>query len=593
MAPSGYVRSTDLSRILRRFDLSDESVQVLRRAFDDGAGRISPSSFETFMRANYDPTPLDDEQRERVLRHLRSAFSRSGHRFGGDWYSLIAHFDRDARRTITLHDLIAMARGGLKLGADQVSDADLESLLESCRPFSEGRGGVRLGCVAQWLNRHAPFDDASHDDMASFATTVSKSAATTTTTSGRRRWDCSTRITTFTLVENGRPILSGAADARPLPPSRRALPLRIFKKLPGRKLARRPSTEAGNSLEEARHYVTSRGRFAIETRPKGGADPRLAEAWCAARASRAQRHSTNDGDDDLRATWDTVEPLLFGEHRAASTILGHLSRNWTSLRYRRTLDLSDLRLTAGPLPDAVVALLGRLDSYDLSGTRLVDRKLLRCVDGKVLVEGPPTQRDVVIPEALRQLPELIDLEVVPGNSSVKLNLDRMEPTKLRRLALPGQRLEGCGLAALVGEMTTTTTTLVELNLAGSRCGGTLASITTLKALRMLHLSDCDLEGPVPDQVFVALDRLVCLSLHYNRLEGAVPSVGHPCLRDLFLHRNRLKGQLPLATMARCFPKLTNAWFHDNSGLLALRSEFEALAKHCSVRVDPETFVSET
>lgn len=571
-------------RDLRRFDLSDESVRVLQRALDDGAGRISPVAFETFMRANYEPTPLDDVQRERLLRHFRSAFALAGHRFGGDWYLLIAQFDRDARRTITLRDLVAMARRGLKLGADQVSDADLESLLETCRPFSEGRGGVRLGCVAQWLNRNAPFDDASHDDLASFATTVSKA-----TTAGGRRWDGSTRITTFTLVENGRPILSGAADARPLPPSRRALPLRIFKKLPGRKLARRPSTEAGNTLVEARHYVTSRGRFSIEKRPKDGADPRLAEAWRAARASRVQRRTANDGEDELRAAWDAVESLLVGERRAASTILGHLSRNWASLRYRRTLDLSDLRLTAGRLPDGFVALLARLDSYDLSGNRLVERKLLRCVDGKVLVEGPPAQNDVVIPDSLRQLPELVDIEVVPGSSSAKLNLACLTATTLRRLAVPGQRLVGCGgLASLVTDMPTRT--LVELNLAGSRCSGTLESITTLTALRMLHLSDCDLEGPVPGELFVALRGLVCLSLHYNRLEGVMPSVDHPCLRDLFLHRNRLHGQLPLASMAR-WPKLTNAWFHDNSGLLALRCEFEALTKHCTVRVDPESLHS--
>lgn len=316
------------------------------------------------------------------------------------------------------------------------------------------------------------------------------------------------------------------------------------------------------------------------------------------------------------------------------SLIGYLACHWESLRNQRSLDLSDLGLIGG-IPSSVFALLARLDSYDLSGNALDETRDPFCSiavqsnrlrSKRRLLILPPELRlspetietknieavfevgsahrlnesdsvtlirqdGVLIPKKVNHLRELVEVEI-PGGAeargappSIKLGTERVATENLRRLSLPGQRLDGRGLSTLLNELGGAHSSLRDLNLAGCRCGGTLVGISAFVALEQLLLNDCDLGGPI-NEVF-SLTRLNCLSLHHNLLDGSIepPATPLPDFRDLFLHHNAFTGVIPIFELVARMPRLRRAWFDHNQFDVVPASVLAAASHTRDFRVD--------
>ena len=318
------------------------------------------------------------------------------------------------------------------------------------------------------------------------------------------------------------------------------------------------------------------------------------------------------------------------------SVLGELALH-PELRYSRYLDLRDRNLK-GRVPPQVFALLGELDWYDLTGndmdrgdpvtaiavthTCLKNQRYLRVPgdaqgdsdDEFAFLDDDVRRRNAVAKRKLKlMIPSDGDTVVPEGlavDDVVELELQQRGPTsaeplasprrciglregslRLRRLALSGQRLDGISLQKLLVELDPVRSTLRDLNLAGSRCGGTLEGIETFGALRLVHLSDCNLQGPL-DPAF-QLPKLELLSVHSNRLEGSIPaSIASRSLKWLYLHGNRLTGAIPVDALVS-FTNLETLWL-DHNDLADLRqSDFDRLDAVVRGTVRVDTVVPDT
>ncbi|CAJ1400762.1 unnamed protein product [Effrenium voratum] len=103
--------------------------------------------------------------------------------------------------------------------------------------------------------------------------------------------------------------------------------------------------------------------------------------------------------------------------------------------------------------------------------------------------------------------------------------------------------------------------LSELYLDHNVISGTLLPvICNSRKLRILHLGHNRLEGEIPGCIF-QLPFLTQLFLSRNKFEGSIPEIGAEYLSVLSLHRNRLSGALPAFSHLSFLAVLT---LHDNS-----------------------------
>ncbi|KAJ1447108.1 hypothetical protein M885DRAFT_214942 [Pelagophyceae sp. CCMP2097] len=158
-----------------------------------------------------------------------------------------------------------------------------------------------------------------------------------------------------------------------------------------------------------------------------------------------------------------------------------------------------------------------------------------------------------------------------------LGLAHLGASRLRRLALPGQRLDGCALSDLLGELAGVRETLRELDLSGSRCGGTLEGLADFPGLCEVFLSGCDLEGGLDGLKALRGARILCL--HHNGLDAVARDTFDcmPQLHAVFLHHNKLSGPVPAP--ASVLASVRHFWLRANPALEPLEWEgFVALTR---------------
>ena len=267
----------------------------------------------------------------------------------------------------------------------------------------------------------------------------------------------------------------------------------------------------------------------------------------------------------------SLQRLRLDNNQLSGTIPATLG-NLTSLQ-ELYLYLNQLR---GPIPDlsALTSLQRlRLDNNQLSGT-IPDLSALTSLQRLFLHKN---QLSGTIPDlsALTSLQELYLYTnqlrgPIPDLSSLTslthLNLD---DTQLG-LATNGQRIATPldGLAAKLPAAT-----LAHLSLDKNQLRGPIPDLSSLTSLISLHLSDNDLDGPIPTKLTDQTDPnsprvpalptgLSNLHLDRNQLSGEIPDLSSlTSLQNIYLGTNQLSGEIPT--------KLTDPTDPDSPRVLAL------------------------
>ncbi|TYG78120.1 hypothetical protein ES288_D02G032200v1 [Gossypium darwinii] len=279
----------------------------------------------------------------------------------------------------------------------------------------------------------------------------------------------------------------------------------------------------------------------------------------------------NEGFGKLSSTLSNLEILDLSENYLNDSILLSLSE-LSSLRY---LDLSSNKFEgSGHQRDGTQLRLTNLEELDLSGNLfrnntisflqgLSSLKSLTLFNNRL--QGSLDTKDGGRKLELTHLEEL-NLDGNHFNTSVFASLNKL--SNLKSLSIRGNGLKGSidmkDLEAFINlrelymgrnelkdlvihQDSNVSSSLEEIYLDYSTLNtNILQSIGVFASLKTLHLSDCGLIGPLPNQGWCDLRNLEVLDVSRNALEGMLPHCfsNLTSLRELYISRNHF--QIPLS-----------------------------------------------